>query len=657
MNGSGQLYFNFNGNVTDLYNVQGNCGGPQCSVSIPLTISTAGLYPWTAHWDKSSTVPPADFSEIHVEVTFSELKIAAQNYNPTLTGGGLRVQTIIDSTATGIAKERIWNYHYGSTNQYSNGILMSTPVYLRNELRKTGAGGTAPVFTILSSSSTATTSTTSGNIVGYSHVTETTVNPSNGADNGKIVYSFINTPDSVNNYNSFRMPGILNIGNNLNGSEISRITYKDSAGFYRKVAETDNFYHTANENIYFSAKYRPGQANNPNGVCPGGTPVSNQGMALFFPSIKSERVLLDSTQNIVYDQNDTTKYLVTTNKSYYDNKTHYLPTRIKFVDSKGTTHVSKTTYPQDYIPNGFTTTGNAMLDTLINHNMVAEDIEKRDSIYYSGSSSGFVTSASESRYKQLSAGGPMVMDKEYKLDIVKPVTDFVPMSISGNTYSQDSRYRQLISFDTYDAANNIAQYTLLYQPSVSIIWDYKGVLPIAQVKGAGLTDVAYTSFEADSSGSWKIGSAIRDSVTAALTGIKSYNLANGNITKSGLTAATIYVVSYWTKNSTPLTIAGTVSGYPIKGVTLNGWTYYEHQVTGQTSIILSGTGNIDELRLYPNSAEMTSYTYSPEIGVTSINDARAGINFYEYDGFQRLVNIKDQYGNIVKNYVYHYTGQ
>ena len=145
---------------------------------------------------------------------------------------------------------------------------------------------------------------------------------------------------------------------------------------------------------------------------------------------------------------------------------------------------------------------------------------------------------------------------------------------------------------------------------------------------------------------------------AALTGTKSYNLSLGNITKAGLTSGTTYVVSYWTKNSSPLSITGTITGYPLKGFTnSNGWTYYEHKVTGQTTITLSGTGNIDEVRLYPQSAEMTSYTYNPLTGVSSINDARAGINFFEYDGFQRLVNIKDQYGNIVKNYTYHYYGQ
>lgn len=149
---------------------------------------------------------------------------------------------------------------------------------------------------------------------------------------------------------------------------------------------------------------------------------------------------------------------------------------------------------------------------------------------------------------------------------------------------------------------------------------------------------------------------MRDNVNA-LTGVSSYNLTNGALTKGGLTAANSYVVSYWTKNASPLSITGTVSGYPLKGATNNGWTYYEHRVTGQTTVTLSGTGNIDEVRLYPVGALMTSYTYDPLVGVKSINDARNQISYYEYDGFQRLMNVKDKDGNIIKHMDYHYQGQ
>ena len=49
---------------------------------------------------------------------------------------------------------------------------------------------------------------------------------------------------------------------------------------------------------------------------------------------------------------------------------------------------------------------------------------------------------------------------------------------------------------------------------------------------------------------------------------------------------------------------------------------------------------------------MTTYTYNPA-GLTAIADTKGSISHFEYDPFQRLKNIKDWNGNIVKNYGYH----
>jgi hypothetical protein len=53
---------------------------------------------------------------------------------------------------------------------------------------------------------------------------------------------------------------------------------------------------------------------------------------------------------------------------------------------------------------------------------------------------------------------------------------------------------------------------------------------------------------------------------------------------------------------------------------------------------------------------VTGYTYAPLTGITSMTDPKGEIMFYEYDNFQRLMNIKDKDGNIVKNYCYNYAG-
>ncbi|SCW65897.1 hypothetical protein [Mucilaginibacter sp. NFR10] len=55
--------------------------------------------------------------------------------------------------------------------------------------------------------------------------------------------------------------------------------------------------------------------------------------------------------------------------------------------------------------------------------------------------------------------------------------------------------------------------------------------------------------------------------------------------------------------------------------------------------------------------ELTIYTYTPLIGITSMTDGKRMTTTYEYDGLQRLMNVKDKDGNIVKHMDYHYQGQ
>ncbi|MES2732885.1 MAG: RHS repeat domain-containing protein, partial [Bacteroidota bacterium] len=85
------------------------------------------------------------------------------------------------------------------------------------------------------------------------------------------------------------------------------------------------------------------------------------------------------------------------------------------------------------------------------------------------------------------------------------------------------------------------------------------------------------------------------------------------------------------------------------------WQYLKKDYT--TGMQLTEGNFIDEVRIYPVDAQMTTYTYDPLVGVTSSTDAANVTTYYEYDAFLRLKSIRDQDGNIVKNYVYHYKDQ
>ena len=64
--------------------------------------------------------------------------------------------------------------------------------------------------------------------------------------------------------------------------------------------------------------------------------------------------------------------------------------------------------------------------------------------------------------------------------------------------------------------------------------------------------------------------------------------------------------------------------------------------------------DIDDVRLYPVGAQMTTYTHIPQVGLTSMSDANNQPTRYEYDGLQRLKAVRNPQGNIVKQLDYHY---
>jgi len=676
-NSTGKIYFNFTGpgGVNIHQDISGSTcqsGTPVCSINIPVSITTPGVYNWSGYIDASvDTV--ATFSEIHVaaqyQVTQQTFNLL-QNNSFVSPAAGLRIQSITNyKDPVTIASEKVYTYNYsedklgtGTPQQYSYGRLMSFPSYVNYAITTTSAGGYCTQMSLFSSSNTALTSVIQGNIVGYDQVTETNIDPVTGLDNGMTVYSYYNSNDSAKTASGFGYPGTLNMGYSLDGLLKSKVVYADNGGVYSKLTETDNYYHTTNRIVYYSPKYTfTGNGGNP-AYCTStpDTAVGKQTNAIFYPSIKSERVLLDSTVNIVYQQGNAAYSVLTRNANFYDNPVHYQVTRTRTEDSKGDTLITHLVYPQDYIPTGNTVTHNTILDSMIGRNMVSETIEKQDSFYYPGSSAGYITGAQLSLFKILTTNNnTIVPNLTYKLDVQSPITNFQPFTISGNTTTIDSRYRQMISFDQYDNTNNVQQYTPTDQNPVTILWDYTHTYPIAQVKNAVLADVAATSFEADGSGNWTLTGP--DTLySGAPTGNYAYNIGEHNITKSGLTASTTYIVSYWS-TSIFLSIAGTIPGDITVGKTINGWTYYEHKVTGQTSLVInpnpSYPGYIDELRLYPATAQMTTYTYSPLVGMTTTCDVDNKVTYYFYDAYQRLKRIKDQDGNIIKTFQYHYANQ
>ncbi len=66
---------------------------------------------------------------------------------------------------------------------------------------------------------------------------------------------------------------------------------------------------------------------------------------------------------------------------------------------------------------------------------------------------------------------------------------------------------------------------------------------------------------------------------------------------------------------------------------------------------------LNDLRDALPSAMVTTYTYDPLIGVTSITDTKGRAIYYDYDNFNRLKQVIDANGYILSKNEYHYKGQ
>lgn len=327
---------------------------------------------------------------------------------------------------------------------------------------------------------------------------------------------------------------------------------------------------------------------------------------------------------------------------------NYLPKTSTVEKSNGDKIVTKTYYVTDYDD-----AVRPAIALLKSKKAITVPVSTETWLIKAGSQAEYLVDASINEYSIVN-GTDVKLTRVYGLETKQPIPYASILYQSSNQLLRSSLFvlqKELI----YDTNGNMVETRAKGGEVSASMYDYENRMQVAAISNAHYTDVAYTSFEAGNKGRWiydQAGVAGWDSY--GITGALSFDITNRSIS-TGVPMSKNYILSFWSNHA--VTVAGsavlTKTG-PVAG----NWTYYEYTISqGSASPVITGPMNtyIDELRLYPADAKMSTTTYDLISGKPrSQCDVNNNVQYYEYDPLGRLAKVKDRNRNLLKTYEYHF---
>ncbi|HEY4111128.1 hypothetical protein [Puia sp.] len=335
----------------------------------------------------------------------------------------------------------------------------------------------------------------------------------------------------------------------------------------------------------------------------------------------------------------------------YDSK-NYLPQKVTTTQSNGDQSIKEMYYAPDYTAGG-------VFQTMTNNNLVNTPVATYNSVVKNQlchdcpPSQPVYLGATVYNYS-VQGNGDIKADKGYT-SWSRVANQLSGVGNFGFDAANPLNYPNLVQTEAlgYDATTgNLVRQADEGGRVITSLYDYDDRFVVAQVYNAdpNVDKSAYSSFESTGTGAWTLGGTNTWQSTNAITGAAGFDLGGRTLTAS-FAVGKPYILSFWAYSGASVSVSG---GTLVKtGPTYKNFTYYEYSLSSGSPVV-SGSGVIDELRLYPARARMTSYTYDPVLGKTSECDMNNRIHYFEYDPAGRLHIVRDEQSNIIKMIEYNY---
>jgi YD repeat-containing protein len=203
---------------------------------------------------------------------------------------------------------------------------------------------------------------------------------------------------------------------------------------------------------------------------------------------------------------------------------------------------------------------------------------------------------------------------------------------------QNNHWQRTSNITAYNRYSKVVESRSLDGNYSSSIYGHSDALPIATIVGSKRENSLYMNFEDGESNDVHTGARSKE-----LNGY--YEIGRTPSENIG------YTVSMWLKPD-----QGRSLHVFSETINENKWQFVSFKGINRNMVIrVNGQGLVDDLRIHPDNATMTTYNYDPITWkISSITDANNRSIFYEYDDAGRLSRVLDEDKMLLNKTFYHF---